>query len=68
MPLRAYFQGDWQALCDSWVHASKELAPFLRPEAVQRYWQRFQNGHGSLRLMYTWMVLLGWHEHHPVEL
>ena len=67
LPLRAYFRGDWHALCDAWVHASQELAPFLRPEAVQQYWQRFQQGHGSLRLMYTWMVLLGWHESHPVD-
>jgi asparagine synthase (glutamine-hydrolysing) len=44
------------------VSRAGDLAPFLRPDAVQAHWRSALEGRGSRRLAYTFIVLLLWLE------
>jgi asparagine synthase (glutamine-hydrolysing) len=62
VPLGENFKGPWRELCEHAVSRTRELAPFLRAEAVERLWHRTLSGRGSRRLAYTFVVLLLWLE------
>lgn len=66
VPLSAYFNGAWRALCERTIARTRELAPFLREEAVRALWRSALAGRGSRRLIYTIIVLLLWLERHDV--
>jgi asparagine synthase (glutamine-hydrolysing) len=62
VPLGENFTGPWRGLCEHAVSRTRELAPFLRAEAVEALWRRTLAGHGSRRLAYTFIVLVLWLE------
>jgi asparagine synthase (glutamine-hydrolysing) len=62
VPLGENFAGPWRALCEHAVSRTRELAPFLRAEAVETLWRRTLAGRGNRRLAYTFIVLLLWLE------
>jgi asparagine synthase (glutamine-hydrolysing) len=62
VPLLDNFKGPWRELCEHAVSRTRELAPFLRADAVQALWRSALEGRGSRRLAYTFIVLLLWLE------
>jgi asparagine synthase (glutamine-hydrolysing) len=66
VPLRAYFNGAWRELCERTIARTRDLAPFLREEAVRALWRSALAGRGSRRLVYSIVVLLLWLERHDV--
>ncbi len=68
VPLSDYFVGDWRELTDQWVGEIEQLAPFLNARAVRGLWEKIKaTGSGNCRLMYTFVVLLGWLKTHEVD-
>lgn len=66
VPLAEYFTGPWRERCAHWLCSLEERAPFLDAEAVRGAWQAALDGRGSVRLAYTFIVLLAWLERHPL--
>jgi asparagine synthase (glutamine-hydrolysing) len=64
VPLERYFNGPWKAAGDELVSRSRELAPWLRADAISLLWRQSRVRRGSRRLMYTFLVLLAWLERH----
>jgi asparagine synthase (glutamine-hydrolysing) len=62
VPLLENFRGPWRSLCEDLISRTRDLAPFLRAEAVQGLWRSALEGRGSRRLAYTFVVLLLWLE------
>ncbi len=60
VPLQAYFNGAWQAVCDAVVADCARIAPFLDAAAISRLWRQAKAGKASRRLAYTFVVLLLW--------
>ncbi len=67
VPLQHYFNGQWNAACESYIGRCAELAPLLNAAAVQRLWQAAKLGKASRRLAYTFVVLLIWLAKHPLS-
>ncbi len=67
VPLRANFAGPWRDWCDTQVAATRMRAPWLDVAAVEALWREARHGRGSVRLMYTFAVLLAWLETHPLD-
>ena len=60
VPLRDYLGGPWRAVCESWIAAAPACAPFLDQRALVALWRAVQAGRGSVRLAYSFIVLLAW--------
>lgn len=60
VPLAALFAGPWRMIVQDHLARLESLAPFLNAAAVRRQWQQAVSGRGSLRLAYTFLVLLIW--------
>ena len=60
VPLSTLFGGPWQAIANDHLARIERVAPFLDATAVRHQWQQAMAGRGSLRLAYTFMVLLIW--------
>jgi asparagine synthase (glutamine-hydrolysing) len=58
VPLRESFAGPWRELCADTIARTRQIAPFLRADAVESLWRR----QDSRRLLYTFVVLLLWLE------
>ncbi|MCK9380429.1 MAG: asparagine synthase (glutamine-hydrolyzing) [Sulfuritalea sp.] len=67
VPLRANFAGPWRDWCDAQVAAAKMRAPWLDAAAIAALGKGGHQGHGNVRLLYTFVVLLAWLETHPLE-
>ena len=67
VPLRENFNGPWRALGDDLVSRTRDLAPFLRADAVARLWREARAGRASRRLAYTFVVLLLWLEKNRLQ-
>lgn len=65
-PLRAFLTDDSHALVRQYLDAARWRAyGLLRPEAVERYGQRFMAGEGAVTFRVWALVVLGaWLEHH----
>jgi len=63
VPLRALFNGAWRQVAEDVLARSETLAPFLNAGAVRALWREACTGKGSLRLAYTFVVLLLWLDH-----
>ncbi len=66
VPLESYLQGPWRGICEDFFSRAGTIAPFLDSRAVAALWQNTQAGRGSLRLAYTFAVLLIWLERHQI--
>lgn len=66
VPLASYLLGPWRQVCDDCFARIETLAPFLDSNAVTSLWQNALAGRGSLRLAYTFAVLLIWLERHQI--
>ena len=66
VPLASYLQGPWREICDQHFARAQTLAPFLDSRAIVKLWQNAKAGRGSLRLAYTFAVLLIWLDRHPL--
>jgi asparagine synthase (glutamine-hydrolysing) len=60
VPVREYLQGPWRAYASDLVARARDLAPFLDARALGALWSGALDGRGSTRLVYTFVVLLGW--------
>lgn len=60
VPLATLFGDRWHAIASDHLARIEYLAPFLDATAVRRQWQQAMAGRGSLRLAYTFIVLLIW--------
>jgi len=60
VPLRALFNGPWRAPGEELTSRCGDIAPFLDARAVSRLWSDARAGKASLRLAYTFLVLLIW--------
>jgi asparagine synthase (glutamine-hydrolysing) len=67
VPLTDNFNGVWRELGGHTVARAKEIAPFLRAEALQDLWRSALKGRGSRRLAYTFLVLLLWLEKNRLQ-
>lgn len=67
VPLRDNFQHAWREWSAAQVAAAKMRAPWLNHAALDALWREAQQGRGSVRLFYTFAVLLAWLENHPLE-
>lgn len=63
VPLRTLFNGAWRAVAEDVIERCDTLAPFLNAAAVRTLWQQACTGRASLRLAYTFVVLLLWLDH-----
>jgi asparagine synthase (glutamine-hydrolysing) len=66
VPLGASLAGPWRAQCEAWLAEARIRAPYLDAAAVDGLWRGALAGRGSVRLAYTFAVLLGWLAHHPL--
>jgi asparagine synthase (glutamine-hydrolysing) len=66
VPLGANLAGPWRAQCEAWLAEARIRAPYLDAAAVNGLWRGALAGRGSVRLAYTFAVLLGWLAHHPL--
>lgn len=60
VPLGELFRGPWRDVAEDVLRRIESLAPFLDAQAVRRQWRAAGTGQGSLRLAYTFLVLLIW--------
>ena len=60
VPLREYLRGPWRDVCEGWLSDLSTSAPFLDKRALQMLWRDVQAGQGSVRLAYSFIVLLAW--------
>lgn len=67
VPLQAYFNGSWRELCEHAISRARDVAPFLRSDAVGSLWSEARAGRASRRLAYTLVVLLLWLERHRLD-
>lgn len=58
VPLREYFNGQWQEVGNHYFSHCQKIAPFLNAEASAVLWKRARAGRASRRLAYTVLVLL----------
>lgn len=63
VPLQRYFNGAWNDAAADLVARCRDLAPWLRADAVQTLWAASRRKQGSRRLMYTFLILLAWLDH-----
>jgi len=63
VPLSVYLRGPWRERCEAWIAEAPRAAPGLDAAAIGRLWRRALSGRASLRLAYTFAVLLGWLQH-----
>ena len=66
VPLQENFNGAWRELCEHAVSRTRDVAPFLRADAIEALWRGARAGRASRRLAYTFIVLLLWLEQHRV--
>lgn len=66
VPLAPYLRGPWRRPCESWIAAARSLAPGLNAHAIERLWADALSGRASVRLAYTFAVLLGWLDRHRI--
>ncbi len=67
VPLAYYFAGAWRDCVNDLLDQCEALAPFLDAGMVRHQVQASIVGKGSMRLAYTFIVLLGWLKQHRVE-
>lgn len=67
VPLRANFAGPWRDWCDAQVAAAKIRTPWLNAQAIRKLHDQISSGQGSVRLFYTFLVLIAWIEKHQIE-
>ena len=67
VPLLTYFNGSWRELCEHAIGRARDVAPFLRADAVASLWRDARAGRASRRLAYTLIVLLLWLERHALS-
>lgn len=67
VPLAYYFNGSWRDCVNDLLDQCGALAPFLEAGAVRRQVQAARQGKGSIRLAYTFIVLLAWLRKYQVE-
>lgn len=67
VPLRQYLNGPWREPCEHAVSRTRDLAPFLRADAVAALWRDACAGRASRRLAFTFVVLLRWLERHTLS-
>ncbi len=68
VPLAHYFNGAWRNCVNELLDRCESLAPFLDAAMVRRQVRAAMAGRGSMRLAYTFIVLLGWLSHYQLEL
>jgi asparagine synthase (glutamine-hydrolysing) len=68
VPVASYLRGPWRTLCEQWLAEARMRASFLDAEAVGRLWADALAGRASVRLAYTFVVLLGWLSRHRLSL
>lgn len=67
VPLKTYFNGQWQNVGDELFRRSQEIAPFLDSNALGALWNDAKSGNASRRLAYTFLVLLIWLDKHELD-
>lgn len=67
-PLARYFAHEWREICADAIASTGDRAPFLNASAVQSLWKKALLGHASLRLTYTFVVLLIWLKRNRLEM
>ena len=67
VPLKTYFNGQWQNAGDELFGRSQEIAPFLDRNALSALWSGAKTGKASRRLAYTFLVLLIWLDEHKMD-
>jgi len=67
VPLQTYFNGAWLEVCEHAIGRARDVAPFLRADAVAALWRDARTGRASRRLAYTFVVLLLWLERHALS-
>ncbi|HLA34094.1 MAG TPA: asparagine synthase (glutamine-hydrolyzing) [Rhodocyclaceae bacterium] len=65
VPLRDNCIGPWRDWCEQQM--AHPAAPWLNAKALAQLWRDIRHGRGSIRLFYTWMVLLNWLQTHPLD-
>lgn len=68
VPLRHYFSSQWRDWGNDLIERSKTIAPWLDAKALYALSRAVQKGRGSVRLFYTFLVLLAWLSSHPLTL
>ena len=67
VPLKSYFNGQWQSVGDDFFGRSRQIAPFLESRALASLWNEAKSGKASRRLAYTFLVLLIWLDQHKLD-
>ena len=67
VPLTENFNGAWRELGEQTFARTREIAPFLKGNAIENLWQSALKGRGSRRLVYTFLVLLLWLEKNEIR-
>ncbi len=68
VPLRANLAGSWREWREAQVAAVKNRAPWLDADAIAALDSKVSTGRGSVRLLYTFLVLLAWLEKHNLDI
>jgi asparagine synthase (glutamine-hydrolysing) len=68
VPLRTYFNRQWQDVGNEFFGQSQRIAPFLNRKALGDLWKNAKTGGASRRLAYTFLVLLIWLDKYELDL
>jgi asparagine synthase (glutamine-hydrolysing) len=67
VPLKTYFNGQWQNVGDELFDRSQAIAPFLQNNSLSALWNEAKAGKASRRLAYTFLVLLIWLDKYKLD-
>jgi asparagine synthase (glutamine-hydrolysing) len=68
VPVESYLLGGWRGYCQGLIEACPRIAPFLNAAEVRRRWDAMAGGRKIDWPLYETIVLLGWLEHHRLQL
>lgn len=67
IPLRTYFNGQWQNAGNEFFGRAQWIAPFLDSNTLSTLWNDAKIGNASRRLAYTFLVLLIWLDKYKLD-
>jgi asparagine synthase (glutamine-hydrolysing) len=67
VPLKTYFNAQWQSVGDELFGRSHAIAPFLQNNSLKALWSGAKAGKASRRLAYTFLVLLIWLDKYKLD-
>ena len=67
VPLKDFFNNQWNEACEHYIAQSEKLAPIFNKPELLNLWNEAKKGKASSRLAYTFIVILIWLEENKID-